>query len=166
MASARASVGPSARTIPAMDLGHGDRWRLDTCPACPAQKLPVGEFDVLDRPGPASRYDPTAGYRINPTTGLAECVHPSRVGLPACRYASNGEPPLTPEEPRPPDDIAGLESWFRAAIRAAPAESRATALADAETAALQRFPARDVVAAVRRALSVELTHGFLVRQQL
>jgi hypothetical protein len=55
-----------------MDLGHGDRWRVEPCSACPAQLLPTGQFDVLDRPGPASRYDPTAGYRVNTTTGLPE----------------------------------------------------------------------------------------------
>jgi hypothetical protein len=109
-----------------MDLGHGDKWRLDTCPACPAQALPAGLFDVLDRPGSASRYDPTAGYRINMTTGLPECIHPSRVRLPPCRYASNHEPLPTPTQPRPPDDVADLETWFIAVIRAAPAESRAT----------------------------------------
>jgi hypothetical protein len=127
--------------------------------------LPVGEFDVSDRPGPASRYDPTAGYRINTTTGLPECVHPSRVGLPPCRYASNGEPPPTPKQPQPPDDVADLESWFSGTLRAAPAESRAAVLADAETAARQRFPASAVLTAMRRALSVELTRGILVRQQ-
>ncbi|MFI5889747.1 hypothetical protein ACIA5D_06460 [Actinoplanes sp. NPDC051513] len=148
-----------------MDLGHGDRWRLDTCPACPAKTLEVGEFDVLDRPGPASRYDPTAGYRTNVTTGLPECVHPSRVRLPPCLYASNHEPPPGPAEhpPPAPDDLADLAAWFGAAIRAAPAESRAAALADAELTARCRFPADDVLTAMRRALSVELERGILVR---
>ncbi|WP_433363634.1 hypothetical protein ACQPZX_32495 [Actinoplanes sp. CA-142083] len=143
-----------------MDLGHGDRWRLDPCQACPAQTLPVGEFDVLDRPGPASRYDPAAGYRTNQTTGLPECVHPARVQLPACLYASNHEPPPGPagKRPEPPDDAAGLEAWFGAVIRAAPAE-----LADAELAASTRFPRAEVLAAMRRALSAELVRGRLVR---
>jgi hypothetical protein len=146
-----------------MDLGHGDRWRLDTCQACPAQSLEAGLFDVLDRPEAASRYDPTAGYRIHMTTGLPECVHPSRVGLPPCRYASNHEPLPEPAQPQPPNAIADLETWFAAVIRAAPAESRATLLADAETAARQRFPADDVLHAMRRALAVEMTRGILVR---
>ncbi|WP_127509076.1 hypothetical protein [Actinoplanes solisilvae] len=107
-----------------MDLGHGDRWRLDTCPACPAKALPIGEFDVLDRPGPASRYDPAAGYRTNATTGLPECVHPTRVQLPACLYASNHEPlpeaTGCPSPAEPPDDLAQLEGWFGATIDAAP----------------------------------------------
>jgi hypothetical protein len=154
-----------AHTIADMDLGHGDMWRLDSCQACPAQTLAVGEFDVSDRPGPASRYDPTAGYRVNTMTGLPECVHPSRVRLPACRYASNGEPLPLPAQPQPPDDVADLESWFRAAICAAPAESRAAILADAEATARRRFPAGDVLAAMRHALSIELTRGILVRQE-
>jgi hypothetical protein len=148
-----------------MDLGHGDKWRVDTCPACPAQALAPGEFDVSDRPGPATRYDPTAGYRINTTTGLPECVHPSRVGLPACLYASNGEPPPIPAHLQLPDELADLAAWFSIAIRTAPPESRATALADAETTARRRFPASDVLTAMRRALSVELTHGIVVRLQ-
>jgi hypothetical protein len=152
-----------------MDLGHGATWRLDTCLACPAKSLPVGEFDVLDRPGPASRYDPTAGYRTNTTTGLPECVHPARVRLPACLYASNHEPPPPEAPPRspalPPKDVADLEAWFGAAIRAAPAESRATVLAAQETAARMRFPAAEVLNALRRALSAELTRGIVIRQQ-
>ena len=146
-----------------MDLGHGERWRVDTCSACPAQLLPTGQFDVLDRPEPASRYDPTAGYRVNTTTGLPECVHPARVQLPPCRYASNGEPPPAAKQPPLPDDVVDLASWFGAAIRATAAESRAIVLANAATAARERFPANDVLAAMRRALSVELTRGIVVR---
>jgi hypothetical protein len=148
-----------------MDLGHGDKWRIDTCPTCPAQRLLPGEFDVSDRPGPASRYDPTAGYRINTTSGHPECVHPSRVRLPAGCYASADDPKPSPIRGPPPVDVADLETWFSATLRAAPAESRAAVLADAETAARRQFPASDVLTAMRRALSVELTHGILVRQQ-
>jgi hypothetical protein len=61
--------------------------------------------------------------------------------------------------------VTDLETWFSATLRAAPAESRAAALADAEIAARQRFPAGDVLTAMRRALSVGLTRGILVRQQ-
>jgi hypothetical protein len=156
-----------------MDLGHGDRWRLDACPVCPAQRLPLGTFDVCDRPGPATRYDPTAGHRINTLTGLPECVHPSRVHLPAGRYASNGEPVSVPtrcQEPgdrqsQPPDDRADLEAWFTATLREAPAGSMAAALADAETAAKHQFPAADVATAMRRALSAGLTRGTPAGQQ-
>jgi hypothetical protein len=153
------------RRIAAMDLGHGDKWRLDPCRTCPARTLPPGEFDVSDRPGPASRYDPTAGYRINLTSGHPECVHPSRVRLPAGCHASIDEPHPGSTQLSPIDDVADLERWFSATLRAAPAESRAAVLADAETAARQRLPASVVLTAMRRALSVELTRGILVRQQ-
>jgi hypothetical protein len=146
-----------------MDLGHGARWRVEPCSVCPAQTLPAGEFDVSDRPGPASRYDPTAGHRVNTTTGQPQCVHPDRVRLPAGGYASNDEPACAPARPQPPDDVADLEAWFTAVLRAAPRESVASALADAEATANLRFPARDVLTAMRRALSLELTRGFLVR---
>lgn len=100
-----------------MDLGHGDRWRLDPCPACPAQSLSTGEFDVSDRPGPATRYDPTAGCRVNTMTGHPECVHPTRVRLPAGRYASNGEPPPAGTALQPPDDLVAIGDWFRDLMR-------------------------------------------------
>jgi hypothetical protein len=149
-----------------MDLGHGDKWRLDPCPTCPAQTLPPGDFDVSDRPGPASRYDPTAGYRINMTSGHPECVHPSRVRIPAGCYSRIDDEALPDCPQLPPlDDIADLEGWFIATLRAAPAESRAAVLADAETAARKRLPAGDVLAAMRRALAAELTRGSLVRQR-
>lgn len=111
-----------ARTIFAMDLGHGDTWRFETCTACPAQTLSAGEFDVTDRPGPATRYDPTAGYRVNPTTGLPECVHPSRVRLPAGRYASNGEPLQAP------DEVADVAACFiRGVLRVTSGAARTSA---------------------------------------
>ena len=160
-----------------MDLGHGNRWRLDACPACPAQTLPLGRFDVSERPDPATRYDPTAGHRINTITGLPECVHPHRIQLPTGRYASNGEPAPgpaqhQPQDParQPPDEVGELEAWFTATLRQAPVESIAAALADAEAAAKRRLPAHDVTAAMRRALSPEqsseLTRGILIRQRL
>jgi len=154
-----------------MDLGHGDRWRLDPCTVCPAQTLPVGTFDISDRPGPATRYDPTAGHRINGTTGRPECVHPFRVQLPGGHYASAGNGPAPAERQpadvplQPPADVVDLEAWFIATLRREPAESKAAALADAEVAAKQQFPAQDVTAAMRRALATELTRGVLVRQQ-
>src|SRR4051794_2093834 len=105
--------------MPAMDLGHGTQWRLDTCRACPAQTLPAGEDDISDRPGPATRYDPTARYRINATTRRPECAHPSRVHPPAARYPCDNDPASTPAQLQPPDDTADLEAWFIAALRAA-----------------------------------------------
>jgi hypothetical protein len=155
-----------------MDLGHGNRWRLAPCPVCPAQTLPVDGFDVSERPGPATRYDPTAGHPINTTTGRPECIHPSRVHRSADRYTGTGEPASTTprHQPpnsclRPPESVAELEAWFSAALRDIPTGSRAAALANAEASANQRFPTREVTAAMRRALAHELTRGILIRRQ-
>jgi hypothetical protein len=121
--------------IVAVDSGHGTRWRLDACRVCPAQTLRVGEFDVCDRPGPATRYDPVAGHRIHTITGLPECVHPFRVQMPAGRYASNGEPAPAPVELQPPDEATDLKAWLNARLRLAPVESMAAAPAEANATA-------------------------------
>lgn len=95
--------------------------------------------------------------------------HPYRVGLPVGRYASAGEPmPARPVEPPTPtsahlelpDELSDLEAWFIAMLRVVPADAMASALGRAETIATQRFPARDVVKAMRRVLSVELARRY------
>ena len=48
--------------------------------------------------------------------------------------------------------------WFIATLRVVPVGAMAPALRQAEATASGRFPARDVVAAMRRVLSVELAH--------
>jgi hypothetical protein len=55
-----------------------------------------------------------------------------------------------------PADPADLEAWFIATLRVVPVDAMASALADAEATASGRFPPREVVAAMRRVLSVEL----------
>jgi hypothetical protein len=148
---------------------RGDRlsgWCEEAlCAICPAHLLGVGEFDVSDRPGGESRYDPQAGFRVNLHTLSATCVHPFRVGLPAARYASDAAPlpEVTPPTPAPepihlelPADVADLEGWFVATLRACDNDAMASTLGRAEATAAARFPARDVVAALRRVLSVEL----------
>jgi hypothetical protein len=141
------------------------QWEPDTCAACPAQLLGPGEFDVTDRPGPDSQYDPAAGYRLNRHTGVPTCVHPYRVGLPPGAYASAGVsvPPAREKPPAPtpaalvlPDDVTDLEGWLIAVVRAAGPDRMHRALAAAETDAVARFPTRTVVTAMRRVLSVEL----------
>jgi hypothetical protein len=144
------------------------QWEADTCAVCPAQLLRAGEFDVTDRPGPDSRYDPAAGYRINVHTGAPTCVHPYRVGLPPAAYASAGvpAPQVLDEPPAPtpaalvmPDDVTDLEGWLVAVVRAASPDRMHGALATAETEAVGRFPTKTVVTAMRRVLSVELARG-------
>jgi hypothetical protein len=141
------------------------QWRDDTCVVCPAQLLLAGEFDVTDRPGPDSRYDPDLGYRVNVHTGSPTCVHPYRVGLPVGAYASGGVPvPAIPEEPPAPTppalvlpvDVTDLEGWLVAVLRDAGPDRMHRALAAAESQAVERFPAGEVVAAMRKVLSVEL----------
>jgi hypothetical protein len=142
-----------------------DSWDDDTCVVCPAQVLGLGAFDVSDRPGPDSRYDPQVGYRVNTATLAPTCVHPYRVGLPVGRYASSREPvpafPAQPPVPAPvhlelPEDLADLEAWFVATLRVVHPDAMASALRRAEATALDRFPAREVITAMRRVLSVEL----------
>jgi hypothetical protein len=142
-----------------------EQWRDDTCVVCPAQVLRLGEFDVCDRPGPTSRYDRDLDYRVDTTTGAPVCVHPYRVGLPPGAYCSAGEPvPAIPSEPpaptrdalQLPDDVTNLEAWIIAVLRAAGPSRIHQALNAAETLAGERFPAADVVSAMRRVLTVEL----------
>lgn len=134
-------------------------WTETTCAVCPAQVLGLGEFDVLDRPGPQYRYNPDLGFRVDQTTLTPVCVHPFRVGLPVGRYASGRaqlpEFPARPPEPTPvhlelPDSLEDLEAWFVATLRMVPVNAMATALRQAEATASRRFEARDVVAAMRR----------------
>lgn len=133
---------------------------------CPAQVLAAGKFDVAPRPSPASQYDPGRGYRID-GAGTAVCVHPYRVGLPAGRYATAGEPLPAPESPAPqpssaalelPDNLDDLDGWLVALLRTSPASRWDRVLVQAETIACQRFTAQDVVEAMRRVLAYELAH--------
>jgi hypothetical protein len=158
------SVWFSATVLAVTDL-RAVQWEADTCTVCPAQVLVAGQFDVTDRPGPDSRYDPAAGYRLNRSTGAPTCVHPYRVALPPGRYASAGTPVpealVEPPAPVPealvlPGDVTDLEGWLIARVRAAGPDRIHRALAAAETEAVAQFPAKTVVAAMRRVLSVEL----------
>lgn len=69
-----------------------------------------------------------------------------------------------PEPPAPtrdalelPEDVTNLEAWIIAVVRAAGPARLHEALAAAETLAGERFAERDVVQAMRRVLTVELT---------
>lgn len=161
-------AGGSVNHVPDNGSRWLQRWADDTCVVCPAQRLGLGEFDVVDRPG-SSRYDPRIGHRVDTTTGAPVCVHPYRVGLPPGSYASTGAPvPTIPvERPAParhaldlPDDAIDLEGWLIAVVRAAGPDQITEALAAAEAVAVRRFTTTEVVAALRRVLSVELAgHG-------
>jgi len=140
------------------------QWCDDTCGVCPAQVLGPGAFDVVARPDRQYAYDPVAGWRVGPD-GTAVCVHPYRVGLPPGRYASAGEPlpdlTLPAPEPTPaalelPTERDDLEGWLVATLRVARPDQIFSAVARAERVAGERFAPGEVVAALRRVLSVEL----------
>jgi hypothetical protein len=144
-----------------------EELRDATCVVCPAQVLALGEFNVSDRPASNSRFDRELGYRVDTGTSIPVCVHPYRIGVPAGAYRSAGTPlPAdSPEEPPAPTrdalelptDATNLEAWIIAVIRAAGPSRLQQALAATETTAAERFDERDVVAAMRRVLTVELT---------
>ncbi|WP_327065051.1 hypothetical protein [Kitasatospora sp. NBC_01302] len=70
----------------------------DVCWICPALRYPGGRFDVYDRPAREAPFDPRTGFRYT-AQGVAVCVHPYKVGLPAGRYASADEPLPAPCPP-------------------------------------------------------------------
>ncbi|MGH8793978.1 MAG: hypothetical protein ACRDXX_15200 [Stackebrandtia sp.] len=141
-------------------------WREgEVCAVCPALKLAAGEFDVSDRPGPDSQYDPARDFRVNVGTDAPTCVHPYRVGFPAARYASDGVPLPQAEVPAPapsaaalelPEQLDDLDAWFLARLIVAPEGAMATAIKDAEAIASTRFEARLVAESLRRVLGIHL----------
>ncbi|MFD4397826.1 hypothetical protein [Kitasatospora sp. NPDC058478] len=62
----------------------------DACWICPSLRLPVGAFDVLERPNGDYPFNPEDGFRYS-REGVPACVHGDRIGLPPGRYASAGE---------------------------------------------------------------------------
>jgi hypothetical protein len=142
-----------------------EELRDATCVVCPAQVLALGEFDVIDRPGPATRYDPERGYRIDLVSGAPACAHPWRLGLPPGAYRSAGVPvpESAPQALVPaadaldlPHDVTDLEAWIIAVIRAAGPARLPQALSAAEALAGTRFDELEIVQAMRRVLTVDL----------
>ncbi|WP_433044672.1 hypothetical protein [Dactylosporangium sp. CS-033363] len=149
-----------------MALPTQDELRDATCVACPGQSLPLGAFDVAERPGPGIPYSPVLGHRVDAATGTPTCVHPYRVAVPPGAYRSAGvalprhaAPPAAPTGPdlELPDDPTLLEAWLVAVVRAAPAAALGPALRRAEATARTRFPDGDVVTALRRVLATEIS---------
>ncbi|SBW19360.1 hypothetical protein [Protofrankia symbiont of Coriaria ruscifolia] len=61
------------------------------CVTCPSRALSRGRFDVASHPDPRQyTLDRASGYQVDQTSGVAVCVHPHKVGLPAGAYASEG----------------------------------------------------------------------------
>ncbi|WP_256789211.1 hypothetical protein [Frankia sp. AvcI1] len=139
------------------DMDHP--WGEDElCAVCPGQVHDPGGFDIVDGPGPGSRYDTTAGYRRDLDSGMPVCIHPHKIGFPVGRYASAGQ--RWPAEAEPaahpgpmPDDPDALAGWMTALVRHTDVDAVAEVLADAERSAAQRFPSGLVVDALRVALA-------------
>jgi hypothetical protein len=125
----------------------------------------AGDFDVVAQPGHHIPYRPDLGYRAD-DYGTPICAHPYRVGMPVGGYKSAGvpvpgldspAPAPTPEALELPDRLEDLEGWLVAVLRSVPPERMFGAVARAEREAVGRFPPRDVVKAIRRVMSRELT---------
>ncbi len=141
-----------------------ERWCDQTCGICPAQTLGPGRFDVVDRPARELAFNPQLGWRATPS-GTPVCVHPYRVGMPPAAYATAGAPlpdliqmdrvPPPPQEALElPDSTDDLAAWMVAHLRVAGPSERV--LARLEQVAAERFAPGEVVAVLRRVLSVEL----------
>ncbi|MGW7276518.1 hypothetical protein ACWGH5_39240 [Streptomyces sp. NPDC054864] len=68
----------------------GDVHHL-ACGICPSRRLPVGEFDVYERPCTKAPFDPSDGFRYSDNR-VPVCVHPEKVRLPVANYKSEGAP--------------------------------------------------------------------------
>ena len=86
--------------------------------------------------------------------------------MPVGDYASSGTPvpdldgpapAPTPEALELPERLEDLEGWLVAVLRSEPSEQMFGAVAHAEREAGVRFDARDVVQAMRKVMSRELT---------
>jgi hypothetical protein len=143
-----------------------EQLRDATCIVCPAQVFGLGQFDVVAHPEARNRLDPQVGYRRDRITGAPVCAHPYRVGLPPGAYASQSVPlptgdELTVPQPGPADlelpaEVVDLEAWIIAVVRLAHPDAMAATLHQAEAIASERFAPREVIAAMRRVLTVEL----------
>jgi hypothetical protein len=120
------------------------------CGICPSRRLPVGEFDVFERPSKECPFNPADGHRYT-ADGTPVCVHPDKVGLPAARYKSEGVP-LAMELQLPADE-KDLVPYLREVLYGA-APVLLDSLIEQATAEIPRaFPNLDVLTTLRRALS-------------
>ncbi|TDO39010.1 hypothetical protein [Paractinoplanes brasiliensis] len=131
--------------------------------------LGPGEFDVVARPRTELAYRPDLGWRATPD-GVPVCVHPFRVGMAPGAYASAGTPlpPLETDDaelaPPPealvlPELLDDLSGWMVAHLRVADRDEMFSVVARLERQAGERFAPGEVVAVLRRVLSVELARS-------
>lgn len=153
-----------------MDIdGPLERWCDETCGICPAQLLGPGRFDVVARPARELAFNPQLGWRAT-VGGTPVCVHPYRVGMPPGAYASASQPlpdlthlelvpPPPPEALELPESLDDLSAWMVAHLRTAGPDQMFTVVAGLERAAVERFAPGEVVAVLRRVLSVEMARA-------
>lgn len=120
------------------------------CGICPSRRLPVGGFDVWERPSRDCPFNPADGHRYAPD-GTPVCVHPEKVGLPVGRYKSENAP-LTVELHLPPDPSELVPYLHDVLYGAAPVLVE-DLIAQASEKIRAEFPDLDPIVVLRRALS-------------
>ncbi|MEV7287822.1 hypothetical protein AB0O01_25165 [Streptomyces sp. NPDC093252] len=128
---------------------NGDVLHL-ACGICPSRRLPVGEFDVFERPTGECPFRPADGHRYT-ADGTPVCVHPEKVGLPAGRYKSEGAP-LRVRVCLPADESAVVPYLHDLLYGAAPVLLD-DLIGQAQIEIRRTFPDLDPLATLRRALS-------------
>ncbi|MCX4673662.1 hypothetical protein OG453_44715 [Streptomyces sp. NBC_01381] len=127
----------------------GDVLHL-ACGVCPSRRLPVGEFDVYERPCKEAPFDPSDGFRYS-ADRVPVCVHPEKVGLPVAMYKSEGAPLVKKVEL--PETEAELVPYLHDLLYGA-APALLDGLIEQAYAEIPRvFPDVDVLETLRRALS-------------
>lgn len=127
--------------------------------------LPPGRYASAGQRLPSEPYQPADGCLMRHSDSGE---HPFRVGLAPGAYASAGvavpgvaEPQALPAPPPEalvmPEDVADLSAWMVAHLRVAGRDEMFTVVARLERQAGERFPSGEVVAILRRVLTVELT---------
>ncbi|MBD0712586.1 hypothetical protein [Streptomyces sp. CBMA370] len=127
---------------------NGDVLHL-ACGICPSRSLPVGEFDVFERPSKECPFNPADGHRYT-ADGTPVCVHPDRVGLPVARYKSENAP-LTAELHLPPDP-SELVPYLHDVLYGAAPVLLDQLIAQASAEIRRQFPDLDATDVLRRAM--------------
>jgi hypothetical protein len=127
----------------------GDVHHL-ACGVCPSRRLPVGEFDVHERPTRECPFNPADGHRYD-VNGVPVCVHPDKVGLPAANYKSEGVPLVAKLEL--PASEAELVPYLRGVLYGAAPVLLDDLLEQAHAEIPRAFPGVDVLSTLRRALN-------------
>ncbi|GAA2250091.1 hypothetical protein GCM10010232_42420 [Streptomyces amakusaensis] len=120
-----------------------------SCGSRPSRRLPLGEFDVFERPSADCPFDPADGHRYT-ADGVPVCVHPEKVGLPPARYKSDGIP-FTAELELPVSP-ADLDTYLRQVMHGAAPGILELLIEQAVREIPRVHPEVNVIQALRRAL--------------